>query len=167
MACRKRYDRELAKPHGLLPVGKVDVGNAVIEARKGKPGHGTILGSKQRQGKLEGGGGLLSKGKPAGCPWGVLSGIVLGACESHVHGEGADGSTQPAKETCAGQVGPEQCKPTSLRGIANKAKAVGLARKRVQPKNPALAGENCMSGSVRGAPGNRRPYRGDGPDGLG
>ncbi len=37
MACRKRYDRELGKPHGLLPVGKVVVGNAVIEARKGKP----------------------------------------------------------------------------------------------------------------------------------
>ena len=34
--------------------------------------------------------------------WGVLSSIVLGAWESHVQGEGLDGSTQPAKETCAG-----------------------------------------------------------------
>jgi hypothetical protein len=77
VACRKRYERELGKPHGFLQVGKVVVGNAVIEARKGKPGHGTILGPKRRQGKPEGGGGLASKGRPAGCPWGVLSGIVL------------------------------------------------------------------------------------------
>jgi hypothetical protein len=36
-ACRMRYGRELGKPHGLLPVGKVVVGNAVIAARKGNP----------------------------------------------------------------------------------------------------------------------------------
>ena len=29
-------------------------------------------------------------------PWGVLSGIVLGAWESHAQGEGPDGSTQRA-----------------------------------------------------------------------
>ena len=54
-------------------------------------------------------------------PWGVLSGIVLGAWESHAHGEGPDGSTQPAKETRAGHVGLEQHEPTSLRGIAKRA----------------------------------------------
>jgi hypothetical protein len=55
-------------------------------------------------------------------PWGVLSGIVLGGGESPLQGEGPDGSTQPAKETRAGQVGLEQHEPTSLRGIANRAK---------------------------------------------
>ncbi|MFO1420734.1 MAG: group II intron reverse transcriptase/maturase [Candidatus Competibacteraceae bacterium] len=54
--------------------------------------------------------------------WGVLSGIVLGGGESPLHGEGPDGSTQPAKETRAGHVGPEPHGPTSLRGIANRAK---------------------------------------------
>ena len=55
-------------------------------------------------------------------PWGVLSGIVLGAWESHVHGEGPDGSTQPAKETRAGHAGLDQHEPTSLRGISHRAK---------------------------------------------
>ena len=56
-------------------------------------------------------------------PWGVLSGIVLGGGESPLHGEGPDGSTQPAKETRAGHGGLDQHEPTSLRGIANRAKA--------------------------------------------
>lgn len=63
-------------------------------------------------------------GRPetAARPWGVLSGIVLGARESRVHGEGPDGSTQPAKETRAGHVGSDHHGPTSLRGIADRAK---------------------------------------------
>ena len=44
--------------------------------------------------------------------------VVLGAWESHVHGEGLDGSTQPAKETHAGHVGLDKHEPTSLRGTA-------------------------------------------------
>jgi hypothetical protein len=49
-----------------------------IEARKGKPGHGVRLEPKRSCGSPEQvGGGVLSKGKPAACPWGVLSGIVL------------------------------------------------------------------------------------------
>ena len=48
MACRKRYDRELGKPRGLLLVGRVVVRYAVIEARKGKPGDGSILRPKPR-----------------------------------------------------------------------------------------------------------------------
>ena len=98
------------------------------------------------------------KGKVTDGLWGILSGIVLRAWESHVHGEGPDGSTQPAKETCTGHVGSEHCKQTSLRGMANKAKAVHLARKRVQPRNRMR--ENFMSGTVRGVPGNRHSYRG-------
>ena len=57
-------------------------------------------------------------------------------------------------------VGSDKRKPTSLRGIANKAKSVRLARKRVQPRNRMR--ENFTSGSVRGVPGNRHSYRGDG-----
>ena len=56
-------------------------------------------------------------------PRGVLSGIVVGDGESPSHGEGPDGSTQPAKETHAGQVGSGKREPTSLRGIANRARA--------------------------------------------
>jgi nucleotidyltransferase/DNA polymerase involved in DNA repair len=70
---------------------------------------------------------LLENHDPGGretarSPWGVLSGIVLGGGESPPHGEGPDGSTQPAKETRAGHVGLDQHEPTSLQGIANRAK---------------------------------------------
>jgi len=51
-------------------------------------------------------------------PWGVLSGIVLGARVSRVQGEGPDRSTLPAKETRAGQVGLGSHEPTSLRATA-------------------------------------------------
>jgi hypothetical protein len=33
--------------------------------------------------------------------------IVLGGRESRPQGEGGDGGTEPAQETCAGHVGPE------------------------------------------------------------
>ena len=83
----------------------------------GKPGNGTRLESNI----------LLENHAPGGRetarrPWGVLSGIVLGAWESHAQGEGPDGSTQPAKETSAGHAGLDQHEQTSLRGIANRAK---------------------------------------------
>ena len=58
----------------------------------------------------------------AGCRQGVLSGIVVCDGESPVHGEGPDGSTQPVKETRAGQAGSGKHEPTSLRAIANRAK---------------------------------------------
>jgi hypothetical protein len=48
VACRKRYVEELGKPQGLLLVGRVVVRYAVIEAREGKPGDGTILRPKPR-----------------------------------------------------------------------------------------------------------------------
>ena len=57
----------------------------------------------------------------AACRRGVLSGIVVGDGESPSHGEGPDGSTQPAKETRAGHAGSGKHVPTSLRGIANRA----------------------------------------------
>lgn len=56
------------------------------------------------------------------CRRGVLSGIVVCDGESPLHGEGPDGSTQPAQETRAGHAGPGQREPTSLRGIANRAR---------------------------------------------
>jgi hypothetical protein len=63
-------------------------------------------------------------GRPATavCQGGVLSGLVVGDGESPLPGEGPDGSTPPAKETRAGQAGSDQHEPTSLRGIANRAK---------------------------------------------
>jgi len=63
-------------------------------------------------------------GRPAtaACQRGVLSGIVVRDGESPLHGEGPDGSTQPAKETRAGHAGSGKHVPTSLRGIANRAR---------------------------------------------
>ena len=83
----------------------------------GKPGNKTRLEPNALPEKHAPGGRAT-----ATSPWGVLSGIVLGAWESHAQGEGPDGSTQPAKETRAGHVGLEPREPTSLRGIANRAK---------------------------------------------
>jgi hypothetical protein len=60
----------------------------------------------------------------AACPRGVLSGRVLSGGESPLHGEGPDGSTPPAKETRAGHVGLDNHEPTSLRGIATRAKII-------------------------------------------
>ena len=59
---------------------------------------------------------------------GVLSGIVVCDGESPLHGEGPDGSTQPAQETRAGRAGPGHHVPTSLRGIANRARQKPFAR---------------------------------------
>ena len=83
----------------------------------GQPGHGTMMEPDP----------LAENHAPGGPetatnPWGVLSGIVLGARESRVQGEGPDGSTQPAKATRAGHVGLEPHEPTSLRGISHRAK---------------------------------------------
>jgi hypothetical protein len=58
----------------------------------------------------------------AACRRGVLSGIVVGDGESPLHGEGPDGSTQPAQETRSGHAGSGNHVPTSLRGIANRAR---------------------------------------------
>ena len=106
----------------------------------GKPANGTRLEPALLEEHHEPGGrdDLLSS-QSATCPWDVLSGIVLRGWESQPHGEGPDGSTQPAKETYAGHVGSELHKPTSalascvalppasvqssLRGIAIRAKA--------------------------------------------
>ena len=90
---------------------------AAIEVQMGKPGNKTRLEPNALPEKHAPGGRAT-----ATSPWGVLSGIVLGAWESHAQGEGPDGSTQPAKETRAGHVGLEPHEPTSLRGIANRAK---------------------------------------------
>ena len=55
-------------------------------------------------------------------PWGVLSGIVLGAWESHAHGKDLTEVRSEHKETRAGHVGLEPHEQTSLRGIAIRAK---------------------------------------------
>lgn len=83
----------------------------------GKPGNRTKLEPKALPENHEPGGR-----ETAIRSWGVLSGIVLSGWESQPHGEGPDGSTQPAKETCAGHAGSEQHKPTSLQEIANRSK---------------------------------------------
>lgn len=94
----------------------------------GKLGYGTIPEPKV----------LLENHAPGGPetaidPWGVLSGVVLGGGESPLQGEGPDGSTQPAKETRAGQVGLEQHGPTSLRTTALGRRAYAQASTTEEP----------------------------------
>ena len=67
-----------------------------LEARMGKPGHGTVLEPVAVVGCLGG------RVQIALCRRGVLWGIVVRGWESQPHGEGPHGSTQPAKETHAG-----------------------------------------------------------------
>jgi hypothetical protein len=156
VACRKRNAAELGKPRTVPDVGTTRRGYTAIEARRGnpdtelrwnpqavgtaekrytaieahmgKPGHGTTLEPDA----------LAENHAPGGRetairPWGVLSGIVLGARESRVHGEGPDGSTQPAKETRAGHAGPEPHEPTSLRAIAIGHRAYAQASTTEEP----------------------------------
>jgi hypothetical protein len=80
-------------------------------------------------------------------PWGVLSGIVLGGGESPLEGEGPDGSTQPAKETCAGHVGLDQHEPTSLRGIAIRPLACAKASTIEEPDAGKLHVRVCAGGA--------------------
>jgi len=124
VACRKRYVVELGKPQRVPVVGTATEWYTVIEAMMGKPGNRTRLKPTQLWENHEPGGsdGLLT-GQDSICPRGVLSGIVLRGWESQPQGKGPDGSTQPAKETYAGHAGSDKHKPTSLRGIANRAKA--------------------------------------------
>jgi hypothetical protein len=77
-ACRTRCVGEPGRPQRLLPEGSMHVRYTVIEAQKGKPGHGVRPEPKRECGSPEQeGGGVLSKGKLAACRWGVLSGVVL------------------------------------------------------------------------------------------
>jgi len=78
-----------------------------IETMKGKPGIGTRL-EPALLWENHGSGGCNDPRVDccAICSWGVLSGIVLRGWESQPHGEGPDGSTQLAKETYVGHVGP-------------------------------------------------------------
>ena len=82
-----------------------------IEAHMGKPGNGTKLEPTLWWENPEPG-----RRVTATSSWGALSAIVLGGGESPPHGEGPDGSTQPAKETRAGHVGLVQHEPTSPLG---------------------------------------------------
>lgn len=124
MACRKRYVEELGKPRWAPVMGTALERYTGIEAMKGKPENGTRLKpTLVRESPESGGGeGLLTGSSPIG-PRGVLSGIVLRGGESPLPGVGPDGSTQPSKETYAGRVGPGQHKPTSLEGIAKRARS--------------------------------------------
>jgi hypothetical protein len=66
-----------------------------------------------------------------------------------------DGGTEPAKEPCAGHVGPEHTSHPP--GREERGPGEPGVRKRVSLRSPVR--ENCTPGSVRGASGNRRPYR--------
>ena len=95
----KRYVEELGRPHGLLAVGRSKVGYTIIEARKGKPGHRVKSEPKWTEGTAEQAGeGVLSKGKPTGYRWGVLSGIVLGGGESHYLGKDLTEARSPQRK---------------------------------------------------------------------
>ena len=94
----------------------------------GKPEHRTRLEPKPWSENPATGGRVAAK-----CPWGVLSGIVLGGGESPLPGEGLDGSTPPAQATRAGQVGLEHHEPTSRRAIANRPLAYAKASTTEEP----------------------------------
>ena len=78
--------------------------------------------------------------------------IVLSERESRAQGEGADVDTKPTKETLTRHEGLDD---SANLPVGNSA----VMRKRVFMKSPVR--ENRTPGSVRGASGNRRPYRDD------
>ena len=82
--------------------------------------------------------------------------VVLGGWESHLQGEGVDRNTPPSKETWADM--KDRTNHANLTaGLAIEGSRIAFLRMRVFLKSPALA--NGTPGSVRGASGNRRPYR--------
>ena len=91
VACRKRNAVELRKPQSAPDVWTARLWHTAIEVQMGKPGNETRLEPNALPEKHEPG-----RRETATRPWGVLSGIVLGAWESHAQGEGPDGSTQRA-----------------------------------------------------------------------
>src|SRR5438309_8845828 len=83
-------------------VANVGVWYTAPEARKGKPGHGTMLEPAHRCGPRPGRWRSTVIGKAHRMRRGVLSRVVLGGGESPLQGEGRDGSTEPAQATSAG-----------------------------------------------------------------
>jgi hypothetical protein len=146
VACGKRDAVELGKPREVPDVGTTRNGYTPVEARKGgKPGNGTNLEPTA----------LAENHAPGGpetaiYPRGVLSGIVLGGGESPSQGEGSDGSTQPEKETRAGQVGPEPRGQTSLQGISNRAKQNDFARRESEYNRRTGCGKTARPGLCGG-----------------
>ena len=82
-------------------MGEVAIRYTDIQARIGETLKQARPEPNGWQGEPERKEGITVKGKALRMSWGVLSGIVLRAWESHVHGEGPDRSTQSAKETYA------------------------------------------------------------------
>jgi hypothetical protein len=89
------------------------------------------------------GGGGLSQGKPAACPWGGFSRRVLGGGESPRHGDGRDGRTQPAQDTSAGhcRTGPaEATLPAGHRQPSASPQATPRSGAVSRPRRGALVG---------------------------
>ncbi len=121
---------------------------------------GDLPGSKRmaREARADGNLGDPGKSQRANCGHETGRGVQRQEARSEAHpgvrsvhsnppqaGEGADMSTPPAQETSAVRT-TEQSWTTSL-----------WVSRRVEMKSPVR--ENRPPGSVRGAPGNRRPYR--------
>ena len=124
VACRKRDVEERGKPQTLLDVANLGRWSTAPEAPKGKPGNGTRLeptlhgGTWNRQAEQDG-----HRESPPD-----TDGVSSHAEDSEVgkaHDRGKDVTEgrSPHRQRLPDPVGPEDQKPTSLRGRANKAQA--------------------------------------------
>lgn len=181
-----RTGRSLNRCEDVRPIDSERHGMRILRHRRGNPDTG-LSRSLQRQrsipnleprlevsplayrrmrcrqpwGRAHGAGELMAFGKSD-------QAIVLGGRESRLHGEGPDGSSQPAKETTRQTRKTGTRLQTSLRGTATRRAGMSVTtyrdcrqrepvRKRGLPKSPVR--ENRTPGSERGTSGNRRSYR--------
>ena len=125
VACRKRDVEEArGKPQTLLDVENLRGWSTAPEAPKGKPGNGTRLeptlhgGPWDRQAEKSG-----HRESPPHTD-GVSSHAEDSAVgKAHDRGKDVTEGRRPHRQLLPGTVGPEDQKPTSLRGRANKAHA--------------------------------------------
>jgi hypothetical protein len=124
VACRKRGVEELGRPQTLLGVERRRRGYIAPEARKGKPGHGTMLepklyeGTRTRQAEK-----YCHRERPLDAPGESYHAEYSAVGKAHYKGKDVTAVRSPHRQLLPDTVGPEDQEPTSLRGIANKAKA--------------------------------------------
>jgi hypothetical protein len=123
-ACRKRDVKELGRPHRLLRGESVAGWYTAIEAREGKPGHRTMPEPERRGGTLVRQAEKYCKRESAPDASGESSHAEYSKRGKATYkGKDVTEGRSPHRTRAPDTVGSDTRKPTSLRGIANKAKA--------------------------------------------
>jgi hypothetical protein len=123
-AGRKRDVEALGRPHRLLGGGSVAGWYTALEARQGKPGHGTMPEPGQRRGTLDRQAEkYCDKEHPPDVVGESSHASYSERGKATSMGKDVTEGRSPHRTLAPDTVGPDARKPTSLRGIADKANA--------------------------------------------